>query len=607
MKRGVSLRTFLIAPFLLLFLSGVALIGWISHENWLASTHQFERRLSDEIGLRIVTNLQQFFDMAARVVHIDSEMLQRGQLALKDSQAQQRLFALQLRQLPNLTAIGLGRPDGELVAARRPTIGGDVRVLLAGRRTGGALQTFSTGPDDVAKTLLYSGEQHYDVTEASWYRQATNTGATNWGDPDHLDNIDGLGFGITSPLYGAHHALLGVIGVYVAEEQLSRFLEESQSGVHGLAFLIDPHGHLLATSDSSTLFEMRGHDLHRFRASESHEPHIAAAGRELAQRPRSGSHLIRIGSENYLLNAIPYEGPDGLKMTIVVLLPESEFLSMLTDNLRISGILILVAVLIGTRVGISLTKRVSRPIEEINQYAGQLARGEWVGREMPNSSVREIGSLARAFDGMAVSLQDMIDTLEMRVAERTQELEVANEKLARLAGEDGLTGIANRRSFNEMLEREWSRAQRERKPIALLLCDIDFFKAYNDHYGHHDGDGVLRDVARIVAGHARRPLDLAARYGGEEFALVLPGTHLAGALYLAEKLVQAVRDAGIEHAHSAAERVVTLSVGVAAIYPLHGEAASRLIQLADVELYHAKDRGRNQVSPRVPSSFEVGA
>ncbi|WP_169449859.1 sensor domain-containing diguanylate cyclase [Paludibacterium yongneupense] len=607
MKRGVSLRTFLIAPFLLLFLSGVVLIGWISYQNWQASAHQFERRLSDEIGQRIKTNLQQLFNSAATIAHVNRDLLQSRQMGVDDSLAQQRMFALQLYQMPYLTAISFGRPSNEFVAARRARQGTTVHVVLSGQRTRGVLQIYSTGSDDSARDLLYVGESPYDVTETAWFRRAVATGAPSWDDPDHLDSRDGLGFGIGAPVYGAGHALLGVAGVYVGEDQLSRFLEESQSSAHGLSFLMDVHGHLLATSDSSSLFEMRGGDLHRFSASESHEPRIAAAGRELKRSPLTGSRLISIGSENYLLNAIPYEGPDGLKLTIGVLLPEKDFSGMLTDNLRISGLLILLSVVIGTRFGIALTKRVSHPIEEINQYAAQLARGEWDGRPMPDSSVREINSLAHAFDGMAVSLQDMIDNLESRVVERTQELEVVNEKLARLASEDALTGIANRRCFNEVLEREWSRAQRERKPVALLLCDIDYFKAYNDNYGHHEGDMVLRDIARIIAAHARRPLDLAARYGGEEFALVLPGTHLAGALYLAEKLVQAVRDAELEHGYSRAGPIVTLSIGVAALYPLHGEASSRLIQLADVELYHAKDRGRNQVSPRIPGSLEVGS
>jgi len=169
--------------------------------------------------------------------------------------------------------------------------------------------------------------------------------------------------------------------------------------------------------------------------------------------------------------------------------------------------------------------------------------------------------------------------------------------LRHLAFVDGLTGIHNRRHFDTQLATEWSRASRSGRPLSLLMCDVDFFKRYNDHYGHQAGDDCLRRVATTLRATLKRPADLIARYGGEEFACILPDTDLDGALHLAEQLRQAVRAAGIEHAASVTADVVTLSIGAACQLPGPGMStgnAAVLLRAADKQLYCAKELGRNQ-------------
>ena len=163
-----------------------------------------------------------------------------------------------------------------------------------------------------------------------------------------------------------------------------------------------------------------------------------------------------------------------------------------------------------------------------------------------------------------------------------------------LASLDGLTHIPNRRRFDEALKLEWARAAREGTPLALAMLDVDYFKPYNDHYGHGRGDECLRRVADALRTRLQRPADLVARYGGEEFVLLLPDTDAAGALSLAESCRAAVSALRIAHAYSAAADHVTLSVGVAAARP-PDEGASLLLARADEALYRAKSEGRNRV------------
>jgi len=177
-----------------------------------------------------------------------------------------------------------------------------------------------------------------------------------------------------------------------------------------------------------------------------------------------------------------------------------------------------------------------------------------------------------------------------------EELTRANAELRRLAALDGLTGIANRRRFDEAVHVEWQRGRRQRTPLALLMCDVDHFKLYNDHLGHPAGDLCLKKMAAVLTGQLKRPADLAARYGGEEFALLLPDTDLAGALRVGEACRAGLEQLALPHP-KAPRGLVTMSMGVACIVPGDDDTLEDLIARADAALYDAKRAGRNRVSP----------
>lgn len=168
-------------------------------------------------------------------------------------------------------------------------------------------------------------------------------------------------------------------------------------------------------------------------------------------------------------------------------------------------------------------------------------------------------------------------------------------QLAIQARTDGLTGLANRRAFDETLEREWQNARRERVPLSLLFLDADHFKRYNDRYGHQQGDQLLATLARVLKKKARRPRDLAARYGGEEFVVLLPNTSRQRAAEIAESIRRAVAGLKVPHADAAAG-IVTISVGVATAVPQGDDTVAGLVEAADEAVYQAKESGRNRVA-----------
>ncbi|MEA5514486.1 PleD family two-component system response regulator [Nodularia sp. UHCC 0506] len=176
-----------------------------------------------------------------------------------------------------------------------------------------------------------------------------------------------------------------------------------------------------------------------------------------------------------------------------------------------------------------------------------------------------------------------------------KQLELAHRELQRLVTIDQLTQVSNRRRFEEYLTQEWQRMAREQLPISMILSDIDYFKLYNDTYGHQVGDYCLQEVAQCINHSIKRPADVVARYGGEEFAVILPNTEIEGAIILAEIICSAVRELKIPHSSSPVSASVTISAGVATIIPKPNSNYQEVIILADKALYQAKLAGRDRI------------
>lgn len=203
-------------------------------------------------------------------------------------------------------------------------------------------------------------------------------------------------------------------------------------------------------------------------------------------------------------------------------------------------------------------------------------------------------------------LQEQNSVLRREIWQRQQAesaLQQVNQELHRLATLDGLTGIANRRHFDAYLAQEWRRLAREQEPLALILCDIDNFKLYNDTYGHQAGDHCLRQVAAAISRVLKRPADLVARYGGEEFAMILPHTGQSGVWQVAAAIQQEIAQLRIVHIRSPLEEYVTLSLGMAYLIPTKPCFTDALIAAADRALYEAKRQGKNRAVLQSVAAF----
>lgn len=279
-----------------------------------------------------------------------------------------------------------------------------------------------------------------------------------------------------------------------------------------------------------------------------------------------------------------------------------------------NGILVNINHALGQILGGHSTQLVGQPLPgllpverlDLAQCLVDLERGkpladrelDWKGR----SYLLQIGAvrdLDEVILGMTLALSDITEQCLMRqaLAESNAQLALANARLQALASEDFLTGLPNRRRFDEALLQEKARARRESRPLSLLMVDVDQFKVFNDHYGHQAGDDCLRKIALLLSQSLQRPGDQVCRYGGEEFAVILPDTDAHGARTVARELCQEIYDANLSHAASPMGRV-TLSIGSASHDPERpGDsiALNALLSVADLALYRAKQGGRNRL------------
>jgi diguanylate cyclase (GGDEF)-like protein/PAS domain S-box-containing protein len=208
--------------------------------------------------------------------------------------------------------------------------------------------------------------------------------------------------------------------------------------------------------------------------------------------------------------------------------------------------------------------------------------------------IRDVVHVVRKDDGSVDSLIGfMFDISERKKTE--EQLVLLQRELEEMSFKDGLTGVANRRRFDFIMDLEWGNARRNKQPMSLIMLDIDYFKQYNDHYGHLQGDSCLRQVASILSKTATRARDFLARFGGEEFVFILPETNAKSAMKIAERCRQMLAEAQIPHEESQVDQVLTASIGVSTIIPCHDDVMHAFIDTVDRRLYQAKQKGRDRI------------
>ncbi|AKS41328.1 sensor domain-containing diguanylate cyclase [Wenzhouxiangella marina] len=598
--RHVSLLTLILVPTACLVLAVLASLAIWTHYSDLRLLDRTHLRLSEQLGLRVATELDEALSTPPILLEQTRQLLAAGVLDPADETAMERFFAQTIRTYPWITNLALGTEDGRYINAYRYWESPE-QIYVSNATAEGQLRAYSVDDRGARKAADWAREG-FTVHQRPWYRAASNASEEAvWFEPYTFFSGDAVALGVSRQVSLAND-LRGVIAADLSLNGICRFLSALELFEGATIYIMNTDGFLLADSSGVVPIKQIEGFSSLLRATDSPAEAIQTSSRRVLEAQGRLNERMQWGGDEHLVRAQRFEKPGGLELIIVTTLPREALVKLLDtegrQRLAASAIILALALLVCWLIA----RSISRPVLQLIGATRALEAGD-VGKAAPESRIREISALSRSVTRMGEHLHQILVSLEARVRARTDELEQANVKLNELTRTDQLTGLPNRRRFDEHLRQEWRRATRERYPLSLVFCDIDWFKDYNDSYGHPAGDRALVQVADTLAASIRRPGDLAARIGGEEFVLVLPRLDEDAAVAFAEQVRLEIFARGLPHRASPFERV-TLSLGVTSIEPTGDpQELNALMSAADQGLYLAKSEGRNRVcaAPAVPS------
>ncbi|MEM6252806.1 MAG: diguanylate cyclase [Cyanobacteria bacterium P01_D01_bin.156] len=608
------MRLVLLVPILLQIVIAVVLTGYFSWRNGQKTVDDLASHLSREITAHVEDHIQSYTEIPPLLMQINKLAVENGNLDVNNYPVMTQYFWNQTQLSPAAPYMYFANSAGDFVGVWR-----EIDQLTTLR-----LRTEQTAPNREIYRLDRQGnrqellrQETFDPRIRPWYRVALASQQPTWSDIYVFAYPPRLGMTYASPVYDDANSLLGVLAIDLTLADISKFLQQLHVSQAGQVFIIERSGNLVASSTIELPFVQVGNQETRLASTESDNPLIRETTQALITKHGNLANLTTdkqfihsIAGQHQFIQAVPFSPQPGLDWLIVVVIPRSEFTDYIQANNYTTLTICFLTLVIASILAIVTAQWIARPLHFLSKISESFAQRAIATDFMENktfstpvsSVIREVQLLALAFNNMSqqlrTALQDLANNnaeLEQRIAQRTEELEAANKELQQYATIDSLTQVANRRRFDEYLDYVWRWLIREQQPLALIFCDVDYFKLYNDTYGHPVGDSCLQQIAKAMLAVAERPTDLVARYGGEEFAIILPKTQFEGAVKVAEQLQQHIQQLNIPHSASEVSDRVTVSIGVAWIFPHPHQLPKTLVTYADQSLYEAKAQGRDQI------------
>ncbi|MGA1411436.1 MAG: sensor domain-containing diguanylate cyclase [Prochlorotrichaceae cyanobacterium] len=611
------LRIILVVPFLLEITSIVGLVGYLSDRSGNESVSYLVEQLMNQTAERIEINLKDFLQTPQAVLTTNRLSLEGGLVNPQNQAAMERLFWQNIFTFDSLTDLTFASADDGYVAVGRDQQGliSPVDSIITVHREEGKRLYYLTDDQGKPQRIVHT-QSDWDTHARDWYKQGIQQppGSLHWTPVYAFQGLPQASIRLVSPLYEGQK-VIGAMGAGLFLSDISLFLSELDFSPQGQVFLMERSGDLVATSTQEKTFvkNIAGHTLVRLAATQSRDwltrttAQIVMDTQNLTLtypgtfRAKGSDRL----AQRYFFKVYSFQDAYGIDWLLVLTVPEQDFMGAIFQNRQRTVLLCGLALVGSMGLGILTANWIARPILTLKAATNAIDRDQF-DLTLPPTIILEIQHLNQGFEKMAKRLKTAFDLLAKneselieKVKERTQDLEKANTQLLRLSRTDALTKVANRGEFNRVLNHEINRLKRSQQRIALLMLDVDFFKRYNDRYGHLQGDYCLIQVAQALKQVVKRSTDLLARYGGEEFVIILPESDLAGAIVVAEQIQQTVRQLKIPHEDSDVNAVVTVSMGISVIKlcpsPLVVETWSEiLIKQADAALYQAKTQGRDR-------------
>jgi diguanylate cyclase (GGDEF)-like protein len=627
--RQLSLPWMLTVPFILQVVTVVGWVGYFSYRNGQRSVEDLTNQLMSAASNRVEQELVRYLETPFLINQINSNAVRRGDLSLslERSDAERERYLWQNMQLfSNLTWITLGSEQGESVGVWRPGEHQNLQISLSNRFTQYYGNYYATNDQGLRTTLLKIEKPAYDPRTRPWYQEAIAAKKPIWTRIYPGFTPGTIFIAASQPLYNAKGRLVGVSGSDISLSNIQKFLGQTQVSPTGRIFLIERSGLLVASCSQESLFKLTDQKKpQRVNVLDSETLLVRETAQSILKRfgdfktiQTHQKFQFSLNQEAQFVQVLPFSMSGGLDWLIVIVVPESDVMAQIHAGTQTTLWLCFAALAAVIILNTLISRRIVKPIAELNQASQQMMQGDFTG-QIQTPKIHELATLAKSFKQMQheillarYQLEEYSRSLEQKVSDRTQALQQeiarrasaeaalqsANQKLQLLAYLDSLTQIANRRQLDERLKQEWRRMKRDQLPLSVILCDVDFFKQYNDTYGHQAGDDCLCRIAKVIDAAVRRPSDLAARYGGEEFAILLPSTPISGAIEVATEIQTHLRYLQIPHQTSTVSQYVTSSFGIASLVPNRSTTPAELLELADQALYQAKLGGRDRIALR---------
>lgn len=611
----LSLRFVLIVPFLLQISAVVGLTGYFSWRNGQKTVESFAIRLSQEVTAHIEKHVRKYTNTPSLFLKINEAAIKAKNIELSDHKKLARYFWEQTKISDAVPYIYYGNDRGDFVGVWKEN---ENLTTLRIRNKLNAPKRAIYQLDEQGEPIKLISNKVFRTRQRPWFKTAIKSGKPTWSSIYVFALPQSLGITRVIPIYDESKSLLGVLGADLTLADISDFLRQIEVSDSGQVFIMERSGEIVASSAEELPFRKDEEGEIRLAATQSSEALIRETAQNLLAKFGSFEQIdtnkqftFKSKGQRNFIQVVPFNIESGIDWLMVVAIPEADYTEYIQANNYTTLLLCLIALMVAATFGIATAQWIAQPILSLSQASQSLAKQAAIAglvdsklvQEGENQSIRELGVLAQAFNHMAqhleLSFNNLAQTnaeLEQRVADRTRELEQANQELEHFVRIDDLTQVANRRHLDEYLRLTWRQLIREQQSLSLIICDIDYFKFYNDTYGHQAGDDCLKQVAKAINAAVRRPADLVARYGGEEFVVVLPHTNLEGAIHVAENIRQQVKQLQIPHQSSVVCEFVTLSLGVSRCYPTQEKFAENLIAKADQALYQSKEQGRDRVT-----------
>ena len=606
---GLPLAFWLPLLVALVLVAVIAAASWLSWQNGQRAVVDLVGQLQSRAGKQVEEHLRGYLESPRIAVEIIAGALENGEITPERPGTVYPLLLRLAQAYDGISYLNIGLEDTRFFGLGRvDNVSRELVIEEAGPPDLTVLRQYGIDANG-ARAALRKELPFSDIREQAWYSEPLAAGRTSWTSIyAWVDNPDVVVIGLGKPVRFGPAATGAVVGIDLFLANICDYLAALDVSPGARVFIVERDGTLVADSHGNS--RRRGADGRpQLRpAAEAADPLVRLAALHVQQdggfagirEPRLATFSAE--GARHFLRVSPWQDSLGLDWLIAVVVPEADFTATITANLRMTLAAGAALLLLALALALLMARYISHPVRRIEAAAKAVAAGDF-DTPLPRTAYREFNRLSYAFDDMTHRLRAAFreveaahDELEQKVAQRTEELREANDELERLSRQDSLTGLANRRRFDPELREEWLRARRSGEPLTLVMCDLDYFKAYNDRYGHARGDEVLVKVARVLQSELRRSSDLAARYGGEEYALILPSTPADDAQAVLAQIRAGLAALGLVHEASPFGRI-TMSFGIACH---HGgsefASAEELLVAADQALYRAKAAGRDRVA-----------